>query len=353
MGRSRFNYSLHGLRGLAAVMVLIAHSIGGYIEHNCSDCSLPLAVAMRNIGTYGVEIFFFLSGYVIYLASLKSKGGEFFLHRFWRIYPIFILFTLLYFVLNHFIQIQPERDDLFYLASNILFLNLFLQTPAMTPNAWSITYEIWYYIITFSIIRPFVLRKNYIYSILGGLLGLYFIIVYPISFYYLMGVLVSAYVKHHPDWNKYFRSINVYQIIALTIIIIFASTEYKYNWGIILTDYKITLLWIMFSLFMLLLLHPASVIAKWLVGKTMMVLGSVSYTLYLAHPYSYLVSRKIIETSMFAGTTEWLRIAIFVILNIIFTSILVFIVYKYVERGIYRRATGKDLFVPIKGDKSF
>ena len=85
--------SLDGLRGLAVIMVLIAHGL-----HACEP-SVRRVLRYAGNGTLGVNVFFVLSGFLIYNLSVREirKTGSFnwkmfYLRRVLRIFPCFYLY---------------------------------------------------------------------------------------------------------------------------------------------------------------------------------------------------------------------------------------------------------------------
>lgn len=350
--KSGFNNSLHGFRGIAALMVYIGHSINGYQEHLCSDCSLePVMEKFYFLGAYGVEVFFFLSGYVIFSASLKSNTSNFVSHRFWRIYPVFLLFTVIFFVLNHFIQKAPEQDNIWYLLSNIVFLDLFLGTPPLSPIAWSITYEVWYYIMTFMLLRPLVLGRNRILFFLALLMWVYFLWRFPITLYYVAGVATNIFVRKY-DYllQKIPGSLaNIVQFASLACVLWYAFVDnYIYKWDLLAGTPEVWLLMFALTLFMLLLFHRDSHIPQWLQSDKLMALGTVSYTLYLAHPYSYLVSRMITQKLVAMDLNFTVVTLLYIMLNLLLTTILVMVVHQFIEKFFYKWGTGKAIYTPGK-----
>jgi len=83
--------ALDGVRGLAVLMVLLLHFVGGMVPTN----EIEHAVAgVTSYGGYGVELFFVLSGFLItgILYDSRNKAGyfkNFYMRRFLRIFPLY------------------------------------------------------------------------------------------------------------------------------------------------------------------------------------------------------------------------------------------------------------------------
>lgn len=107
---------IEGFRGLAAALVLYTH-YWGFSEG---------AWALLQFAHTGVDLFFVLSGYVFgaYIAGKPLHWGGFWLRRFFRIYPLYLLALGLY-AIQKWMQGQP----LLYLFEHLSFT--YLQTKAM------------------------------------------------------------------------------------------------------------------------------------------------------------------------------------------------------------------------------
>lgn len=145
---------MEGLRGFAVLLVFFVHYadlVHPWIADN--DALLAFADALATIGNSGVDLFFVLSGYVIY-GSLLAKYQSFvpFLaRRIERIYPTFTTVFALYFALSFAFPAEnkiPESagDGALYLLQNFLLLPGLLPIQPMITVAWSLSYELFYYI---------------------------------------------------------------------------------------------------------------------------------------------------------------------------------------------------------------
>jgi peptidoglycan/LPS O-acetylase OafA/YrhL len=90
--RDRYIAALDGLRGLAAMLVAGGHYMGFKV-------GAPLSVTASTLVGLGMTLFFVLSGFVIhynYNATVTRPGGmrAFFVARFARLYPLYILLFL-------------------------------------------------------------------------------------------------------------------------------------------------------------------------------------------------------------------------------------------------------------------
>jgi exopolysaccharide production protein ExoZ len=87
--------SLQILRGIAATMVVASHSL--FFANVLDPVAFPL-IDRANLGTAGVDIFFVLSGVVIYRSAFAGRpqsAGVFLGRRFLRIAPLYYLLALL------------------------------------------------------------------------------------------------------------------------------------------------------------------------------------------------------------------------------------------------------------------
>lgn len=166
-GKGRQLGSMEGLRGLAVFMVFLVHYVT-LAKPWLAPASLSarFADAFHNIGNTGVDLFFVLSGYLIYGTLIRKPYvlRNYFFRRFQRIYPAFLAVFALYFVLSWLYPVyskiswgHPEAA-LIYVIQNLLLLpGMFAIEPVITV-AWSLSYEVFYYLAVPTLIGSLRLR---------------------------------------------------------------------------------------------------------------------------------------------------------------------------------------------------
>lgn len=144
---------MEGLRGLAVTLVFLQHySMQGLINLPLDPVTFAVATAFRHYGNLGVELFYVLSGYLIY-GSLVSKRPTFLRfmgRRIERLYPTFLCAFLLAVVLHlsrHTGKIPADPvDAVLYLIANLLYLPGIFPIKPITAVNWSLSYEMFFYL---------------------------------------------------------------------------------------------------------------------------------------------------------------------------------------------------------------
>src|SRR5690606_4351233 len=93
-------------------------------------------------------LFFVISGFVIWPSVVRYSPGQFALRRFMRLYPLFLALTLLFMGLNLAANAYPHLNDAKTIAAALSFTNIFVGTEQLTPNAWSLSFEVMFYALT-------------------------------------------------------------------------------------------------------------------------------------------------------------------------------------------------------------
>jgi exopolysaccharide production protein ExoZ len=154
-GATRTIRPMEGLRGIAVFLVFLVHYCT-LVEPWLPAGSTTLLISSHvyNIGNAGVDLFFVLSGYLIYRMVLTKRTPflRYLRRRVQRIYPAFLVVLGIYLVLATYLPGQREMANTWpllalYVGENVLLLpGLFPIQPIVTV-AWSLSYEVFYYLL--------------------------------------------------------------------------------------------------------------------------------------------------------------------------------------------------------------
>jgi peptidoglycan/LPS O-acetylase OafA/YrhL len=142
-------YSLTGLRCYAALLVFVSHLY--LFDYFMNLQTGLLSSTLREIGWVGVSLFFTLSGFVLYVNYLNPAKQarfnplSFYQARFARVYPAFLIATLVAAPLEWFSQSPPIfwKSLLFHLG----LIHCFDEQActAFTQVGWSLSHEAVFY----------------------------------------------------------------------------------------------------------------------------------------------------------------------------------------------------------------
>ncbi|MES2741835.1 MAG: acyltransferase [Pseudomonadota bacterium] len=138
--------ALHGLRGLAAVTVVMFHL------HHLESLALPSA--LKFIGTHfglGVRLFFVLSAFSLCYSTLPTICKpdwvrDYFIKRFFRVAPLFYVMLLIWQTFYYVKGVELKINDVFI---NILFGFNFVpgKHESMVAAGWTVGVEMIFYVI--------------------------------------------------------------------------------------------------------------------------------------------------------------------------------------------------------------
>ena len=333
---SEFNAATHGLRGIASLMVFWAHLLGGTAEHVYAHNTryTDLINGPWNVGIWGVELFFTISGFVILPSIMRYSLKDFGERRFFRLYPLFFVLTVVYVILNAALNVYPKSNDPVAIVSGFLFINLLTQTEQLTPNAWSLTYEVMFYALAAFGYHYLFRKRSPILAAIILILSALFLYRYPIALFFVGGMLIRlAYDAKISPPPYLVRVCEV--LLAATWIYLAANYRMQFDREFITTSYAWALL---FStvLFFYFAVQPQSISTAISRVKGIAYLGTVSYSLYLVHPYTYLAFRKIfVRFDLF--TDNWpASMLLFFAVTTPVTLFVTHYVHRYLEVGPYQ-----------------
>jgi peptidoglycan/LPS O-acetylase OafA/YrhL len=325
--------SVQGLRGVAALSVLIDHFYdmpkGGVYDLPDPGFLPPIWLWLQsviNVGGHGVELFFMISGFLI-PASLVRHGSlpRFFFDRALRIMPVFVVLHIALFVVGPAVGYKFFRDiDLgSYFAiftANLFFLQDLVGLPIAQQNAWTLTYEWAFYIwfaFTFAALR------------LGGrmiaapliLLGLACVLHWPITAFFCIGMLYSATGVR----------IRISGVVGLAAGLICGAAMYA---SLVLFHPFVAL--IPGALLFGMVLSPGSGIGNVLSAPALQYVGKISYSLYLLHPF-VLFPLQVTGLKLVAhGIDRWLLWGAFIAFGLVASLVASAVSYELIEVRLRR-----------------
>lgn len=171
---------LDALRGIAATAVLLQHS-----AENLWPSYYHFSEVVIRPGEWGVFVFFMISGFVIPL-SLKNGTDAigFWIGRLFRLFPLYWIVVVTAFVLAK-LTVLPVSESFNADPNQNFIVNLtmvqeFLATPQLVGAAWSLAYEVCFYLFMTLILMAGLTRsatKSTIICLAGSVsLGL---LIYP------------------------------------------------------------------------------------------------------------------------------------------------------------------------------
>jgi peptidoglycan/LPS O-acetylase OafA/YrhL len=310
------------MRGAAALYVVIQHARGYLfvdtvryekyvrpkVQWHWWEWLNTMIVQHTNLGKEFVIVFFVLSGFCIMHSVSSERGGikGFFIRRFVRIYPTYILGILwaivVFFVLragvawvfNNSVEANPPLRDMFDAFVNVrsLLLNAFyLPTDNyLTLQYWSLPLEIIFYLLIPFFVRSF--GAYTIFSIVTFIAGLFWTgINYLDEHKFNLSLITIRYLF---DYNIYFFIgcvfyryrdffLSIYKMdrmrSLISLMLIFLLSVFVKSYLFEQYTNKITgLMMVLFTYIMLISGLKHQVRIKWLEW-----IGSFSYTLYVTH----------------------------------------------------------------------
>ncbi|HIV71803.1 MAG TPA: acyltransferase [Candidatus Aquabacterium excrementipullorum] len=139
--------SLNALRGLAALLVALDHTILLGSRPTPDSGLFQVATFM---GAFGVGAFFLLSGFVIFISLERTPPARFLLQRVFRLYPVIITAVALRLVSQLALDMRAcDAETLGIFLLNIsLFGNLFMGIEKnIEPIVWTLNIEVKFYLL--------------------------------------------------------------------------------------------------------------------------------------------------------------------------------------------------------------
>ena len=274
-------------------------------------------------GTFGLDIFFVISGFVMAkLISNNTRPKKFIIDRISRIIPLYWLLTTLLILITIFFPklLNTNTFNFIYYLKSIFFIPYYNHNNYLQPLiivGWTLNYEIFFYFcIFFSII---INKKKYYLIVLFFFIffntiiknfyieNIYELIIFfsnPIIFEFFFGIIAFYLYKFNRN-----LIIKPYKIVILSVISYGFMAYYETN-NTILNDYLRLFFYGIpsFTLVLSLCFLEKCFIKNSILTKKIIDIGNASYSIYLTHLFVLgfvnLVNYKlnIINVSTFTGS---------------------------------------------------
>jgi len=330
-------HSIQYLRAIAVIMVVFHHELI-QIE------TYAKALGDINFGAAGVDIFFVISGFVIWFVTHDRKVGvwEFLKKRFVRVVPMYWLVTLTIVVMT---AIAPQffrstSFDAIQVIQSLLFIPYYSNShpgliwPILVPG-WTLNYEIFFYMLFgLFLVFPRNIHWKILFLFLNlVLLGLVFDVnsalfqtyTNPLLLEFVAGVFIG---KAYTDGRiKGFSGKFGFLLIIMGFLILSVLDNLKLYVGLS------AVLIVLGSL----IVETARNLPRL---RLLHLLGDASYSIYLTHILALGIYREIWYQLAFVEIS-FLQIILFIIGGLIFTMACGVIFHLVIERPLLKYLSNK------------
>jgi peptidoglycan/LPS O-acetylase OafA/YrhL len=354
--RSTHTYfnGLDGLRGFAAMMVVLGHIEG--IKAKAGITNINYWPIVKAIAPQGVNIFFTLSGFLItyLLLTEKAKTGDiaiakFYLRRVFRIWPLFFLAVFLSFFVFPYVFDVP----FFHAKTTPDFATKFLLTLFLLPNVvfvkyghiffhgvlWSIGSEEQFYMMWPHVIRksPNILRTllillagcvafQYFFASMRPLTGMpiFYILENLVVFAPMLVGAIGAYLYYEKKISLKTSKL----LFAVVCLMIVALYRMNLQFGV----WERVIYGILYLAVILCLLDKQTLLLDF-DSRVMRFLGKISYGIYIFHSFPVALS---IVLAQYFGIKSVAREIFIYSISVSLTITLAHLSFTYFESGFLR-----------------
>lgn len=341
---------MEGIRGFAVFLVFLVHYVT-LVEPWLSEHSITQTISshIRAIGNIGVDLFFVLSGYLIYgtLIRKKQEFSRYLFRRIQRIYPpftaVFIIYLALSAVFPSESKIPEGWDGVIFVLQNFLLLPGLFDIQTMITVTWSLSYEFFYYLIIPLFIGLLKLRtwrfehRTILFACASVLLFAYFAVYggHIRLMMFIAGILLFEVTE-----NRSFKSIPQIGLPALALaiasVVLFDLFDANGWW-------KFAVLFVLFFVFCLDCFASNGLANKAFRFTPMRWLGNMSYSYYLIHGLALKFIFMVMPFALPASNADdwlfWAALPAVFALTLIPAAVLFVYVEKPFSLGLKQRDT--------------
>ena len=263
---------LDALRGLAALAVVFYHYTTQYDKMFGHSTELSWQLPY---GSFGVQLFFIISGFVIFLTLERAhKPMDFVVSRVSRLYPAYWSAIILTSAIVWSFGLPGEERDLTITLINFSMIQGIFEIPDVDGVYWTLLYELIFYVIMFTFFKWGNLKKVHWLISIGVILNIINSLTAAIPWKIQLFLLL--------EYNHLFGAGILFYLIkkegmqakySLPLLLCLAA---QWCQGDMISSFLVTTFFLVFLLF---IYEKITFIAI----SPLVWLGSISYSLYLIH----------------------------------------------------------------------
>lgn len=277
------------LRFIAALAVVFFHyAFRGHAADHLSNLPYPLLAPLAKYGYLGVELFFMISGFVILMTASNANVKSFVISRISRLYPAFWIACTLTFAVTVYLGAPRFKASFSEYLGNMTMLGEFFGINALDGSYWSLFIELRFYLLIFLLLA---LKKIHhaetfliVWLVISFVLeikpvaALETLFITDYAAFFIAGATCFLIWAESLSLKKVLMLLSAWALSEYEVLSSLPSLEKHYQ----TTFNRFTIIGIVSSFFLILLL----IAQRWtglLAHKRWLVLGALTYPLYLIH----------------------------------------------------------------------
>ncbi len=339
---------LQVFRGLAALLVVYHHA-NREVAGVFGDSWLR---SLFDLGDAGVQFFFVLSGFIIYHVHRSDMGRSgrarrYLLKRIIRIYPIYILVTL---VLTPFWAFIPAFGAAYHKELSSFIYSILLIPQSHLPNlgvAWTLTHEVMFYLL-FALLIVNRRIGSLVLVIWFVAIGVVAVAVpteltFPLSFVLsinnlLFGLGIVAALMLSRSRQRVDRGLLLVALGSVAFMLVGVGGNIAADYGHVSPSISRLVIFLLGLASFVIVLQSKSGRVEQMLGqrKILNAIGAASFLIYLIHQPVISLFRKIVE---WLGWQQMLGGSLFFVFAIVVSVIAGWAMYQLLERPMLRYFT--------------
>jgi exopolysaccharide production protein ExoZ len=345
MPKANWNIGIQILRGIAATLVVFHHSL----EESLAVSPHLLPNGVIGFGASGVDIFFVISGFIIYSVTYGQESRTqqsalgFLIKRFIRIFPLYWICL--------FVTLALWGSGVFYrnlpVDGNIFACSLFLLPcdKLIVYVSWTLVYELYFYYLFaitlwFRNARASILATTLIIisgTAVGQILpegaGKHFL-TNPIALEFCFGLFISYFI-HSPIFRgAWVRYLWLPGFVLIAVAAMLLENPHDRTNGP--SNAIRCLVWGVPAVLVTLSFIKAR-FAGAVVNRILVPVGNASYSIYLTHPMTMIVFAFLMKHHVIGAAHIWIILPLVVTIAVVFGLL----AHYFVERPVLSWSRGQ------------